>query len=143
MNPLKFTDVVDAIAALSKDTTKVGAIILDADHNILSVGFNGIPRGVDDDVPARHERPEKYYWTSHAEENAIAQAARIGAKLLGSTILVSTLHPCAACTRMIIQAGIKKVYAPNPMAHWQDRWRDEAARSTVMFYEAGVELVLY
>ena len=143
MNPLTFIPVVEAVASLSKDTTKVGAVILDADNNILSVGFNGMPRGVCDDVTDRKERPEKYFWTSHAEENAIAQAARVGARLLGATMVISTRHPCSACTRMIIQAGIKRVYAPLPKEHWQDKWHEEAVRSQQMFQESGVEVVLY
>jgi dCMP deaminase len=143
VNPLKFMGVVQAIAAMSKDTTKVGALILDDDCNILSVGFNGMPRGVSDDVLERKERPEKYYWTSHAEENAIAQAARLGARLIGSTMLVSTLHPCTSCTRMIIQAGIKKVYAPLPTEGEHNKWYEEAKRSSQMFDEAGVVVEMY
>lgn len=145
MNPLKFVPVAEAIAGLSKDpSTRVGAIVLDDDSNILSVGFNGFPRGVRDDEDRYATKDSKYPRIAHAEMNAIAQAARVGAKLLGGTMIVTALYPCSMCTRLIIQAGIKKVYAPamdpiqtNPL------WMKEAEIAFSMFVEAGVEVITY
>lgn len=145
MNPLKFIPVAEAIASLSKDTsTKVGAVVLDADYNILSVGFNGFPRGVKD-TPERYASKElKYPRIAHAEMNAIAQAARVGARLLGSTMIVTALYPCSMCTRLIIQAGIKRVYAPKmDRALINPLWLQEAELAFSMFGEAGVEVVTY
>lgn len=96
--------IARAVAAKSKDTTKVGCVITDRGHAILSTGFNDHPRFIAD-LPERRTRPEKYWWTSHAEENAIAQAARNGATLDGATAY-TTLHPCSRCARSLIQAGI-------------------------------------
>lgn len=139
---LKFLGVAQAVADLSKDrSTKVGALVLDDELNILSVGYNGFPRCVDDDVESRHERPAKYAYTSHAEENSIAQAARNGIKLVGSTILITSLYPCSRCARMIIQAGISTVLAPKGAV--DDRWMLEWEVSKEMFKEAGVGVVLY
>jgi dCMP deaminase len=96
-----------AASLKSKDTTKVGCVIVGTGNEILTTGFNDHPRGVLD-LPERRERPAKYWWTSHAEENAIAQAARSGTRLHGGTAYV-TLHPCARCARALIQAGIRCV----------------------------------
>ena len=136
---LKFFPVAQAMAALSKDrSTKVGAIALGEDCEILSAGFNGFPRGVDDDVESRHERPTKYLYTAHAEENLVAQAARNGVRLRGSTVLVTSLFPCTTCSRMMIQAGVKRVIAPHPSV--DPRWEEQGAVAFGMLQEAGVEV---
>lgn len=96
------------IAGWSKDpSTQVGCVVVSPDNAILATGYNGLPRGVDD-LPERMERPAKYLWTSHAEENAVAHAARLGATLRGAAAYV-THHPCSRCARMLIQAGIARV----------------------------------
>lgn len=91
--------------------TKHGAIVIDADKTILSIGYNSPPRGcVDADIPLT--RPEKYRFMEHSESNAINNAARTGTSLKGSTFYV-TGHPCEECLRKIINVGAKKViYGP-------------------------------
>ena len=72
----RFLDLASHVATWSKDpSTKVGAVAVAPSKQILETGFNGIPRGVQD-LPERMERPEKYLWTAHAEENLVAHAAR-------------------------------------------------------------------
>ncbi len=64
------------IAQKSKDpSTKVGCVIVNDDNVILSTGFNGFPRGIEEDWKDRWKRPEKYHWVEHAERNAIFNAA--------------------------------------------------------------------
>lgn len=95
-------------ATKSKDpSTQVGAVVIGPDGEIRATGFNGLPRGVAD-LPERMERPAKYLWTSHAEENAVAHAARVGVSLKGCTVYV-THFPCSRCARSLIQAGIAGV----------------------------------
>jgi dCMP deaminase len=95
-------------ASKSKDnSTKVGAVLV-RNNSAFSTGYNGFPRGCNDDVPERHERPLKYDWTVHSELNAILNAAREGFRTEGSTMYV-TLHPCKECAKAIAQAGIKEV----------------------------------
>lgn len=95
-------------ATKSKDpSTQVGCVIVGPDREIRSTGFNGLPRGVRD-LEERMQRPAKYLWTSHAEQNAVAQAARIGVSLTACTAYV-THHPCSACARSLIQAGVTRV----------------------------------
>jgi deoxycytidylate deaminase len=142
MNPLRFVGVAQAVAGLSKDpSTKVGALLLDDDCNVLGVGFNGFPRGVDDSAERYNDRPTKYKLVSHAEQNAIAQAARKGSALAGATLIVTALYPCSSCTKSIIQAGIKKVFAPKIVDN--DRWTEDAETSKLMFTEAGVLIEHY
>lgn len=130
------------LASWSKDpSTQVGAVIVDANQRVLSLGWNGFPRGVIDDITERNLRPGKYDFYSHAEENAICNAAALGCSVRGGTIYV-THHPCAGCTRMIIQAGISEVVLSKDTArlgtHDSRTHGNEAAET--MLREAGVRL---
>lgn len=92
-----------------------------------------MPRGVSD-LPERMERPAKYLWTSHAEENAIAHAARSGARLKGCTLYV-THRPCCRCARAIIQSGIIAVVVGDGQTSMP---AEEFEVAMLMFQEAGV-----
>jgi dCMP deaminase len=106
---LRFMQLADHIAQWSKDrSTKVGAVIV-VDKNPVSMGYNGFPRGCNDDLEERHARPAKYDWVLHAEENAIMNAARHGQKTLGSDMYVNWF-PCSKCAGMIVNAGIKRIF---------------------------------
>ena len=139
---LKFLPDAQAARGRSKDgSTKVGAVVIDDDFNVRVSGYNGMPRGVNDNIDARHDRPIKYLYFSHAEENCIAQAARVGVSLKGCTLLVTSLFPCTTCSRLIIQSGIKRVLAPSKAEN--ARWDDQAIVALEMLTEAGVEVVYY
>ena len=95
----------------SKDpNTRVGACIVDDNHRILSIGYNGTPNGIDDnEFPwAREGKPleTKYLYVCHGELNAIMNCK--GRELNGCTIYV-TLFPCNECTKLIIQSGIQRL----------------------------------
>lgn len=108
-----FLQLAALISTRSKDrSVQVGAVIVDCMHNVISSGYNGFARGIDDDVDSRHERPTKYLWIVHAEENAILAAARSGHSTL-NCLLYCTHPPCSRCARGIIQAGIVGVYYPD------------------------------
>lgn len=136
----KFIPVVQAIASMAKPPGKqVGALILGPDMEVRSTGYNGMPRRVIDTPGPRFEKPERWFWMAHAEENAIAQAARAGVSTRGCTMVVTTLFPCCTCARMIIQSGITTVLSLQiPEALQNPRWVEEAARSKIMFEEADV-----
>jgi dCMP deaminase len=91
--------------------TKHGCVVIDEDKTILSVGYNGPPRGCNDSaVPLK--RPQKYDWLSHSEINAITNAARSGVSLKNSSFYI-TGYPCEKCIREIINVGANKViYGP-------------------------------
>ena len=79
---IRFMNLAKMIATWSKDTsTKVGCVIIGPDKEIRSTGYNGFPRGVDDTIAKRKERPAKYKFTEHAERNAIYNASLFGASV--------------------------------------------------------------
>jgi dCMP deaminase len=129
-----------AHAALkSKDSTKVGAVLVGPDGEIRLTGYNGPPRGVRDLPERREKRPEKYLFASHAEANLIAFAAREGIRTKDCTVYVTHMC-CSACTRTLIQAGVKAiVFGPGTTSMPEEEF--QAARD--MFAEAGVELTAY
>lgn len=125
-------------ARKSKDLhTKVGCVIVGSEGEIRAAGYNGIPRGVQD-LPTRLERPAKYLWTSHAEENAVAHAARIGVPLKGCAAYV-THHPCSRCARMLIQAGVQEVHIGPGITSMPE---EEFEIASIMFKEARVIVYL-
>lgn len=135
----KFIEIADVLSGWSKDkNTGVGAVIADDQHRVISVGYNGFPRGTNDDVPERHERPAKYLWTEHAERNAIYSAASHGSRTSGCTIYLRW-YPCCDCARAIIQSGIKKVVCDMPDFH-DERWGEKFKVSDQLFKECGVEV---
>lgn len=136
----KYMEIAYAIAKFSKDTsTQVGAVVVGASNEVRSLGYNGAPRGcaADDESDVRGIRPEKYFWYSHAELNAITNAARVGTPLDGSTIIV-THPPCMDCARAIVQAGIKQVVTMRPTTEFADRWSEHVRRTQALFSECGV-----
>lgn len=136
----RFIALAEHVGTWSKDrSTQVGCVIVGPSSEIRSVGYNGFPRDVEDEVDKRHERPDKYKWTEHAERNAIYNAARVGTPLEGCSIVIPW-YPCADCSRAIIQSGIKEVICNEPI--WEDQtWGRDFQISEQMFEEAGIEVV--
>ena len=105
----RFLELAKHISDWSKDpSTKVGCVVVGEDREIRSTGFNGFPRGIEDNIERLEDREQKYPLICHAEENAIMHAARIGVSLKGSTAYV-TWPPCSRCARSLIQAGVREV----------------------------------
>ncbi len=137
-----FMGVAELSAMRSKDPgTQVGACIVSQDNKILSMGYNGFPKGCpDDEFPWGREGEDpyetKYFYSTHSELNAILNYR--GGSLEGSKIYV-TLFPCNECAKAIIQSGIKTIiYA-------DDKYGDTPAvrASKRMLVSAGVGLVPY
>ena len=124
-------------AVRSKDSTKVGAALVGPDNEVRLCSYNGPPKGVRD-LPERFERPAKYLFTSHAEQNLIAFAAREGIRTRGCTVYC-THEPCAACAKTLIQAGIVRVVCGHGTTNMPD---EEFHAARAMFFEAGVRCVL-
>lgn len=133
-------DVARLVASWSKDRSRTcGAVIVDDRNVLVSIGWNGFPRGVNDDVDARHGRPAKYKWTEHAERNAIYNAAANGHSTRGCTIYLPW-YPCADCARAIIQSGIARIVCTEP--DWNDHiWAADFAVVREMLAEVGLEVV--
>ena len=137
----RFMELAELVATWSKDpSTKTGAVVVGPDKEIRATGYNGLVRGVNDNVSERMERPTKYDFFEHAERNAIFNACLTGTQLKGCTIFC-TLTPCTDCARAIIQAGIKEVVTYEYELSDNDpknTWRDKLNYSAEMFAEAGV-----
>lgn len=132
----RFLDLAEHVAQWSKDPrTKVGAVIADEKKRVVSIGYNGFPRGVDDTPDRYEDRPTKHLFVAHAERNALDNAPLM---VDGCTLYVP-LVPCNECAKSIIQKGIARVVSYTPE-------RDGAGFNwhiTIsMFVEAGVELFL-
>ena len=144
---LKFLPDAQAAQGRSKDrSTKVGAVALDDNYVLKGSGYNGFPRGVDDEVEARHQLPLKYDWTVHAEMNVVAQAAR--PVLEGTTVILTSLHPCPTCSGLLIQSGVKRILTRRTeeikrIEEGRVDWDDKALIAMEMLREAGVEVVYY
>lgn len=135
----RFVELAGHISGWSKDpSTKVGCVVVGPDREIRSTGFNGFPRGIEDNAERLGDRARKYPLVCHAEENAIMHAARIGVALKGCTAYV-TWPPCTRCARSLVQAGLREVVYPAEV-EIPDRWADEFTMSLELFKEAGVEV---
>jgi dCMP deaminase len=104
-----FFDMARLMSSRSKDpSTRVGCVIVDSSRNVLSTGYNGFPRKVDDSLDRYKDRSLKYEMIVHAEMNAICNATRSSVSLLDS-IVYTTYPPCSRCAAHLIQVGIAEI----------------------------------
>lgn len=114
-----FMGIASLSALRSKDpNTKVGACIVDDDNKVVSIGYNGMPKGVDESQLSWNKGEgldSKYLYVCHAEFNAILNT-RNGSALKGCHLYV-TLFPCNECAKACVQVGIKEIiYLENKYA---------------------------
>jgi dCMP deaminase len=104
-------DIAETVAERSHDAeTKVGSVLVKTINNtIVSTGFNGFIAGASDDL-LPNKRPEKYEYIQHSELNLIANCAKNGIST-DNCYVVCTMSPCAKCTRLLVNSGIRKVIA--------------------------------
>lgn len=147
-----FMKIMYVVASKSKDPkTKIGAVLV-RERRIISTGYNGLCRGVNDTIPERLVRPAKYNWFEHGERNAIFAAARYGIAT-EDTVMYTNGIPCTDCARAVIQAGIRQVIVHKPyedlciaaqktkLGHGE-QWKGHNEISMAMFDEAGVMVVV-
>ena len=133
-----FMGIAHLSALRSKDpNTQVGAVIVDQEHKVVSIGYNGFPKGCsDDEYPWENEGSSletKYVYVVHAELNAILNSPRT---VKGCSIYVS-LFPCHECAKAIIQSGILEiVYESDKYAS-----SESVLASKRMLESAGVKMV--
>jgi dCMP deaminase len=132
----RFLELAELVSSWSKDpSTKVGAVIVDDQNIIVSVGFNGFPKGIKDNDRLNH-RDSKYQIIVHAENNALMFAKR---PLDGCTIYTYPFMPCPRCAGMIIQSGIKRVVSYKNTTD-RIRWELDFSISRELFNEANIQL---
>ncbi len=137
----RFIGLAKCVSEWSKDkSTKVGSVIFDDDNRIISLGYNGLPKGVVDSDERIQNRDVKLRIFNHSELNAILFSQR---SLKGTNIAVYPFQPCSNCASAIIQVGIKKCIAPIMSEEIKSRWKDSCELAEQIFSEAGVELKLY
>lgn len=140
-----FLEIAEQVKLKSKDqSTQIGAVIVGKNNEIRSTGYNSFPRGLNDNIPERQERPEKYYFMVHAEINSIINASRVGVSIEGSTMYITCGIPCCDCAKAIINAGIKKIVCKNKNDDViGDMWKEHRKRSIIMFQECGIKIEFY
>lgn len=135
----RFMDLALHVSSWSKDKSRqVGCVIVGPDRTVRAIGYNGFPRGLDDENVDRHARPAKYLWTEHAERNAIYAAARNGISINGSKMYLPWF-PCVDCSRAIVQAGIVELIAFQPDLA-DPQWGEAFVTSIELLREAGVNV---
>jgi dCMP deaminase len=134
---IRFMDMAKLVASWSKDlSTKVGAVITDKNHRVISVGYNGFPKDISDKEEYIINREEKYPRTLHSEINAILFAQ----KDLSGMTLYCTHFPCAPCAAVIIQSNIKRLVTTKSKGGFGERWNVTNRIAVSMFREANVAI---
>ena len=134
----RFLQLAEIVSSWSKDPSrKIGSVIVDSKRRVLSLGYNGFPRGVEDQITRYLDRDTKLKFVCHAERNALDNAP---GSVEGAT-LYATLFPCNECVKSIIQRGITKVvtFIPDP----EKNLLFFLSTSSIMLKESGIELVQY
>ena len=137
----RYLELAHSVADWSKDPgTHVGAVVVGAHGQILSTGYNGFPRGVNDSPERLNDRDTKLKFTIHAEMNCIFNASLSGISLAGSTMYVSGLPTCCECAKGVIQSGISKLVIDKGQLTLSPVWYESWKTSRTMLSEAGVKV---
>jgi dCMP deaminase len=134
---IRFLELAEHISRWSKDpSTKCGAVIVDNDRRIVSVGYNGLPKGISKEDGYLDDKDLKYVVIIHAEHNALIFAKQ---SIEGYTLYTWPFSSCAHCTSMFIQAGIRRMVFPSMPERIKDRWGKDAKVADRLRAEAGIK----
>ena len=132
----RWLEMAGIVSTWSKDpSTQIGAIAV-RDKRLISTGYNGFPRGIQDLDDRWNNREKKYKYVVHAEMNCIYNANYHNQSLKGSTMYIVGLPVCHECAKGIIQAGVIRV-----VAEFKDaplKWAKSTEITEKMFKEADV-----
>lgn len=133
----RFLALAKHVAQWSKDpSTKTGAVIVDPNNRVVSLGYNGFPKGVNDSSERLENREIKYKIIVHCERNALLFSKE---SVVGCRLYTWPFMSCAPCAAMVIQAGIIEVIAP---VSDNSRWLEDFKLAQTLFNEAGVKVRL-
>lgn len=136
----RYLEVAKLISTWSKDpSTKIGAIVVGSDGQIIANGYNGFPRRITDSYGRFSDRTLKLNYTIHAEMNCIYNASLTGISVKGATLYLYGLPCCHECAKGIIQSGINKVNAMYSKDKDISSWADSCDLARRMFLESDVE----
>lgn len=131
-----FLGLAEYVSTASKDpSTRTGAVLVDGDRRVVSVGYNGFPRGVEDSEARLGDRKTKYDLTVHCEINAILFSGRAAA---GCTVYTWPFGSCTRCAVQVVQAGIVRCVAPVCPPDRVERWGKDLDQARRLLDEAGV-----
>lgn len=136
----KFIKLAMEISTWSKDpSTKVGAIAVSPNNSVvLSQGYNGFPRGINDDYRL-HIKEMKYDLIAHAEMNMIYNSTYNGVSLKDSTVYIYGLPCCSQCANALIQCGVKRIVyyvnSPNKI-----KWKVSSEKAIQKFKSVNIEV---
>jgi dCMP deaminase len=137
----RFLHLAEEISGWSKDpSTKCGAVIVRPNRSIASVGYNGFPAGISDDLAIYADREKKYARIIHAEINAILKCEE---KPVGYTLYTVPFLTCTRCAVQVMEAGIVRVVAPALPDHLHERWKADVDVAISLYNERGVEVTTY
>lgn len=140
---LRFMYLAKQVSTWSKDPSKkIGAVVVGSKRQILSTGYNGFPRGIEDTDERLNDRDLKYKYVVHAEMNAIYNATYTGTSLDGASMYVYGLPICHECAKGIIQVGIKEVFIDRKSLLDKPNWYDSYLKSKEMFDAVGITIKL-
>lgn len=132
----RWLEMAGIVSTWSKDpSTQIGAIAI-KDKRLVSTGYNGFPRNIEDLDERWNNREEKYKYVVHAEMNCIYNANYHNQSLKGSTMYIVGLPVCHECAKGIIQAGVVRVVAKYKDAPL--KWAKSTEITTNMFKEASI-----
>ena len=133
----RYLGLAKEISTWSKNpSTQIGAVAIGDKGQVLSQGYNGFPRGVNDTYQRLNIRNEKYKYVVHAEMNCIYNATYNGVSLQGATVYIHGLPVCSECAKGLIQAGVKRVvYKAEDIP---EKWEESNQLSIELFTEADI-----
>lgn len=135
----RYLALAEHISTWSKDPSrKIGAVAVGEKGQVLAQGYNGFPRGIDDQESMYENKVIKYQHVVHAEMNCIYNATYNGTSLDGATMYIHGLPVCSECAKGIIQVGIKRVVTEEILTSTPERWVESTQLTKKMFDEAGV-----
>jgi dCMP deaminase len=135
---IRFLELAKFVSDWSKDpSTKTGAAIIRPDRTIASIGFNGFPRGMQDNEELYNNREIKYSRIVHCEMNAILSADE---SLKGYTLYTYPFASCDRCAVHVIQSGIERVVFPKLPDELKERWEDSLKKTLSYFNEVNLNV---
>jgi|SRR5579863_753695 len=133
----RFLELSKLIASWSKDpSTQTGAVIVRPDRTIISVGYNGFPKGMCDEDYLYADREKKYSRIVHCEMNAVLNAKHT---VEGCTLYTWPFASCDRCAVHMIQAGITQFVFPKLPKKLEGRWKESVAKTKSYFEEAHLK----
>lgn len=137
---IRFMKMAMEVSSWSKDPSKkIGAVAVGENYRVLSTGYNGLPRGINDTDDRLNDRDVKYKYVVHAEKNCIYNACLNGISLAGATLYVYGLPVCSECAKGVIQVGINEVVIEESCFD-KPKWNESFESTKELFNEAGIKI---